>query len=165
MDVCHLDPQRITRSLNHAYATALNSPDPSTQNGAVVLDHNGRLIGTGCNTFTLGVKCTPDLLERPKKYSFIEHAERNALYDAVRHGKKPYTMIAAWAACSDCARAIVGMGVKVLVRHIRQDDEGRWNESIEWGDQIMRAAGVEIIATDEKLGCDPVLFNGKLMYP
>lgn len=151
--------------LRMAYGCALDSPDPSTQNGAIVLDSNGRLIGWGCNTFTEGMPQTPDLFERPKKYAFIEHAERNALFSAARSGAYPHTLACAWAACADCARAIVGLGVRRLVRHVRDDDEGRWNESIEWGDQIMRAAGIEIVDFSGRIGSKPVLFNGKLMNP
>lgn len=153
--------------LRRAYREALRSPDPSTQNGAIVLNANGVVIGAGCNTFTEGITVTSDLLERPKKYAFIEHAERNALYTAARLNglQPPHIIAAAWASCADCARAIVGMGVKVLVRHVRADDEGRWNESIEWGDQILKAASVEIIDVIANLGCAPVLFNGKLMNP
>lgn len=164
-----MDKTHYEDMLRRAYFEATASPDPSTQNGAIVLDNNGVIIGAGCNTFTKGVTVTSDLLERPKKYAFIEHAERSALFMAAtlwtQGGHKPHTLAAAWASCADCARAIVGMGVKVLVRHVREDDEGRWNESIEWGDQILKAAGVEIVDVHANLGCAPVLFNGKLMNP
>lgn len=147
-----------------AYTIALNSPDPSTQNGAVVLDGEGALIGGGCNEFTAGMPITPDLLERPKKYAYIEHAERNALFTALRfHTGRPHTLVCPWAACADCARAIVQSGVKVLVRHEREG--GRWSGSIEDGDNILRAGGVEIVTITGELGCDPILFNGEIWHP
>lgn len=154
--------------LRHAYSVALDSPDPSTQNGAVVLNSFGLVIGKGCNTFTKGFDGVPpesDLFTRPKKYAFIEHAERNALFATVRAGFRPHTLVAAWASCADCARSIVGLGVQCLIRHVREDTEGRWNESIVWGDEILKAGGVTIIDVSDYLGAQPVLFNGKLINP
>lgn len=158
--------------MRSAYQVALNSPDPSTQNGALILNAEHRLLGTGYNTFTDGMEITPDLLERPKKYSFIEHAERNAVYNTLRYGpyetnadNTPSIMIAAWASCADCARAIVQSGIQTLIRHDRSGVD-RWSESIEWGDEILRAGGVEIIDVVGEIGrCEPVLANGELWTP
>ena len=162
----HLSDEWARKQLRRAYAVALGSPDPSTQNGALVFDPDGMLIGQGCNAFTDGMPITADLLERPKKYAFIEHAERHAIYAATRVGMPPATMVCAWAACADCARAIATSGITTLVRHIREDTTGRWGESIEWGDQILRAAGVDIIdITGELGGCVPILFSGQEFHP
>lgn len=154
-------------ALRLAYKKALQSPDPSTQNGAFIYDEYFRPIGEGCNTFTRGVKVTSDLLERPKKYTYIEHAERSSLFDVLANQSgKPYIMVVCWAACADCARAIASCGIKYLVRHKREDETGRWGQSIIDGDIIMKAAGVEIIEIEGKLGyCAPVLFDGKLVTP
>jgi dCMP deaminase len=161
-----LAPGWATEQLRRAYAVALGSPDTSTQNGAIVFDRDGMLIGQGCNSFTAGTTVTAELLERPKKYAFIEHAERNAIYSATRVGIPPATMVCAWAACADCARAIVQAGITSLIRHVREDTTGRWGESIEWGDEILRAAGVDIInVTDELGGCVPILFSGQEFHP
>lgn len=169
--------------LRIAYKLALGSPDPSTQNGAIVLDGNYNIVGRGCNEFTGGMDITPDLLERPKKYTYIEHAERNAIYNAMSKIPdfskledggvfqwdftfgKPVTMVAAWAACADCARGIVQSGIQTLIRHDRSGVD-RWNESIEAGDEILRAAGVKVVDIPGKIGyCDPVLANGELWQP
>lgn len=151
--------------LRKCYLLAKNSPDRSTQNGALVLDEHGSLSGVGWNTFTDGFIPGPEHFERPLKYLYTEHAERNAIFSATSLGSRPVTMFCAWAACADCARAIVQSGIKTLVRHVREDDEGRWNESIEHGDIILRAGGVEIVDVKERLGCQPVLFNGKMVLP
>jgi dCMP deaminase len=156
--------------LRLAYELALQSPDTSTQNGALLLDGNHHIIGEGVNEFTKGMEITPDLLERPKKYTYIEHAERNSIYDAMNRAPwdsrfdGPHAMVAAWAACADCARAIVQSGVRTLVRHDRSGVD-RWNESIEAGNEILKAGGVEIIEVKGELGCAPVLANGTLWTP
>lgn len=153
--------------LRLAYEVALGSPDTSTQNGARTYGVDGERMGVGSNHFTRGIKPTPDLLERPKKYAYIEHAERNAIYACLRFGHgSPHVMVCPWAACADCARAIVESGIRHLVRHARNDDTGRWGGSIEDGDIIMAAAGVNIITIEGPLGgCDPILFAGEMWTP
>lgn len=163
----------MKEALRYAYSFALDSPDPSTQNAAIVYNKDGQMISIGVNKFTKGVEITEDILERPKKYSFIEHAERNAIYgvlssidEDVTIDPGPHVMVAPWAACADCARAIVQSGIQVLVRHKRDDGTNRWNQSIEWGDQILKAGGVDIIEIAGELGgCEPILFNGESWLP
>lgn len=151
--------------LGIAYQAALASPDPSTQNGGILFDAQRRMIGHGHNGFTRGMPITKDLLERPKKYVYIEHAERNTLFGALAFGSgPPDILVVPWAACADCARAIVQCGVKTLIRHRREDTTGRWDSIID-GDIIMRAGGVNIIEYTENLGCPPILFNGEMYYP
>lgn len=163
-----MSQEKHLQSLRFAYSIALNSPDPSTQNGAVLLDGAGRIVGLGWNDFTKGMEVTADLLERPKKYTFIEHAERNAIYSNISIspdlGGRPVTMVAAWASCADCARAIVQSGIKTLVRHKRP--AANWADSIRDGDLILEAGGVEIIDIEGEIGyCSPVLANGELFTP
>lgn len=163
-----MTPDQYKHYLRAAYQLALQSPDPSTQNAAFVFNANDGLVGEGVNEFTRGMPVTADLLERPKKYSYIEHAERNAIYDVFSRLYKgsPYTMVCPWASCADCARAIVQSGIRTLVRHCRDDETGRWGGSIEDGDIILTEGGVEIIEIRGELGgCDPILFNGEWWTP
>lgn len=153
------------RQLRVAYALAVSSPDPSTQNGAAVFDPTLQIVGSGCNRFPYGVAVTPDLLERPTKYDWIEHAERDALYATLRTGAhRPHLVVCAWAACPDCARAIVQSGVHVLVRHAAEG--AHWAEAIATGDAILAASGVRVLTVDGPLGgCAPVLRNGVELIP
>lgn len=154
----------------NAYNLARRSPDPSTQNGALVLDDEWNMIGVGINDFTDGVKVTSKRLLRPEKYLFMEHAERNSLFDCLRKNsrKPPHIMVCPWAACADCARAIVQSGIKYLIRHARPAcgpvDE-RWAASIAAGDEILGAGGVDITDIEMYIGCAPVLYNGQLFQP
>lgn len=54
----------------------------------------------------LGVKDLTDRFERPTKYSFFEHAERNAIFTAARHGIRTEgaTLYVQALPCVDCAR-------------------------------------------------------------
>jgi dCMP deaminase len=56
------------------------------------------------------------------KYAWIEHAERNAIYWAARHGlsTEGCAMFVDLTPCVDCARAIIQAGVvEVVISHDR----------------------------------------------
>lgn len=153
-----------------AYEAAVDSPDPSTQNGAVIVSVDELWDVTACNQFPRGVGYSDERWERPAKYAFIEHAERNAIFEATYEGVSlnGATLIAAWAACADCARAIVQAGISTLVRHNNPShpDHDAWQESIAIGDTIMREGGVQIIEI-EKVSAPhiQILRNGELFSP
>lgn len=143
------------RLLRDAYVLAQESPDPSTQNGAMIWSPEGRLLACDYNRFPDGVQYLPERWERPLKYEVIEHAERNAIFWAAARGRETLysTMVAPWASCSDCARAIIQAGVKRLVRHQEATDHANtiaapgkdWANSISIADQMLQEAEVEII--------------------
>lgn len=152
--------------LERCYDLALSSPDPSNQNGAIVVGWDGERLGESCNCFTPGVQVTPELLaDRDWKIAHIEHAERAAIYDA--GDCNGATMYCPWAPCCDCARAIALSGIGKLVVHGKRLNEtpARWLVSVEQGMGIVRAAGVEIEVFDGELIASPVLVNGKLWQP
>lgn len=142
-----------------AYKQAELSRDPSTQNGAVLVDPQYRLVVAGApNNFPSGVIENDARWERPTKYWYVEHAERNAIYAAARAGIKTrgLAMVCPWAACADCARAIAQAGISVLARHRNSNDptttHARWDDTIVAGDQIFFEAGVTIVELDPIAG-------------
>jgi dCMP deaminase len=151
-----------------AYQAATKSPDPSTQNGAVIPAHNNVVL-QACNEFPNGVKYAQGRLERPLKYSFIEHAERRAIYEAARLGVSIHgcTMYAPWFACSDCARAIICSGIKRVVGHKQMMDgtPDHWKESIKIAFQMFEESGIKTELLDVQLGGPSILFNGKHWHP
>lgn len=166
----------IEEALRNAYQVATGSPDPSTQNGALigqlVLDESGdyfEAYAGACNTFTKGVEVTPERLERPLKYSYIEHAERGAVFEAARLGVQcdGLVMVAPWAACIECARSIVNSGISFLVRHKQASDRSpeRWIESITQADALLIDGGVEIIDYDGTLGAAQIWHCEELWTP
>lgn len=144
--------------LQEAYLEAQDSRDPSTQNGAVIITPGGRILTKAANNFPDGVAETEDRWERPAKYFFIEHAERNAVLNLARseHSALGKIMVCPWAACADCARAIVQSGISTLVRHrlanAPETTPARWDDSIVAGDAIMIEAGIQIIEVDPVAG-------------
>lgn len=157
--------------LEKAYEQASNfSDDPRTQNGAILVKGNN-IIGVGVNKFPTNVQKTAERLERPKKYQFMEHAERNAIYDAARYGFSVIdsTLYCPWYCCADCARALVQAGVKRVVGHKQVFEaygEGAWTDSINAGNEILDEGGVVRDLYDGKIGNNiSILLNGEVWCP
>lgn len=140
------------------------STDPQTQNGALLRASNGVIV-TAANQLP-PIITTTERLERPAKYSYIEHAERHVIYRAARDGiaTKAATMYCPWYACADCARAIILAGITRVVGHVkpRALTPERWQKTIELADEMFRESGVEIVLLDEELGAR-FLFNGEFL--
>ena len=100
-----------------AYLASSRSPDESTHAGSVIVTPDNAIISTGYNGPVRGEEDAPQ--ERPEKYFYIEHSERNAIYNAARHGTKVdgCTLYVNFLPCADCARAIVQSGIKEVIIH------------------------------------------------
>lgn len=156
--------------LKEAYRVALKSPDPSTQNAALLVTDNGTILSAAYNCFPNNVLYTPERLERPLKYKIIEHAERNSIYTAARHGisTSGLTMVCPWAACTDCARGIIQAGIKRLITHKQAGDRSPdfWRQEIDIANQMLSEAGVEILSFDGEVGfTKTVLHSGQRWSP
>lgn len=119
------------------------SDDPSTKIGAVIVNNRNDLIAGSFNHST--VLMDQYRWERPDKYTWVEHAERAAIYKAAWAGytTRGKTMICTWAACADCSRAIALSGISTLVTRVKP--EGRWTDSINAGRIILEQFGVEVV--------------------
>ena len=160
-----LEEQR--KYLYQAYCAAQDSVDPSTQNGAVIVGVYDQVV-EACNTYPDGVIDKPERLERPLKYSYIEHAERNVIYRAAAHGvtTKGATMYVPWFACADCARSIIQAKIAIVVGHQQMFDKtpDRWKESIEIALGMMEEAEIKTIMYDGPIS-PAIRFNGEIWYP
>ena len=153
--------------MSMAFDVALSSPDLSTQNGAVIIGYNSTTVGMGCNKLPIGVSITEERLQRPAKYLWTEHAERNAIYNAASRGGQTTggTMFCPFITCHDCARAIVQSGIVKVYGHVSMQIPDRWADSVNVGFQILEEAGVEVEYLSDKLNVAPIRFNGELIYP
>ena len=157
------------RNLRLAYAVASAfSDDPSTHNGAVLITENNEVVW-GVNHLPRGVGITGDRLERPKKYAFMEHAERDVILKAAKAGYKTdgAIMFVPWYACADCARAIIGAGISQVIGHKQMFDRTpeRWKASIADGDAMLDEAGILCMQHDGPIGRVRVLFDGQFWEP
>lgn len=102
-----------------ANLVAEKSKDNSTQIGAVIVGPDNEIRSTGYNSFPAGIDDGVEVRqERPEKYYWIEHAERNALYNAAKIGvstKDCTIYLNCGVPCCDCARGIINSGITRVV--------------------------------------------------
>ncbi len=142
------------------------STDPSTQNGAVLVKPNFGIVSLAANHFPLGVKESDERWQRPLKYSYVEHAERNVIFDAARRGKSTdgLIMYACWASCNDCARAIIQAGIREIVTHDTpvHYEAPHWEDSIKIAMGMFEEAGVQVRYVKDFMNLE-IRFNGKVV--
>ena len=133
------------------------SKDPSTKTGAIVVGPDREIRATGYNGLVRGVDDDkPERMERPTKYDFFEHAERNAIYNACLTGVslKNCVMYATHPPCTDCARAIIQSGIKIVITNeleARPDiKDNTWRDKLGYARQMFEEAGVEYIELPKK---------------
>jgi dCMP deaminase len=136
--------------INIAEQVKLKSKDERTQIGAVIVGTDNEIVSTGYNSFPRGINDdVPERQERPEKYFWFEHAERNAIYNAARIGVSTLgtTMyMTCGISCADCARAIISAGIKKVVfcSTSVSANSVKWQESAERSNQMFKEAGIEI---------------------
>jgi len=94
------------------------SKDRSRKVSAVIVDKRNVLVSMGWNGFPRDIDDDIDERhERPAKYLWTEHAERNAIYNAAANGIRltGCTMYLPWYPCADCTRAILQSGIAEVV--------------------------------------------------
>lgn len=135
--------------LHLADEISYRSKDRSAKIGAVLVKDNA-ILSMGYNGFPRGLN--DDVEERharPAKYSYTEHGERNAIYNAARHGIATLgsTMYTQGVPCADCSRAVIQAGVKKLVVRWQANEKifPAWIESCAKGREMLEEAGVEVV--------------------
>lgn len=131
-------PTKYIQGLREAYSAARMS-DHTTQVGAVV----GAAYGYN-KAFD---DQSPDVRIHAETSSIIKNAKMGV-------GLENHTMYAPWAACGDCAMAIVEAGIcRVVVHHQRmQLTPPKWQGCVDHGLHILTIHGVKILGVDMHLG-------------
>jgi dCMP deaminase len=103
--------------IEEAFNYARKSPDPSTKCAAVVVSDDNTPLVWGFNGLVRGMIDTPERWSRPLKYDLVVHAEKNAVYNAARHGIRLLgsRMYATLRPCGACAECIVQAGIKEVI--------------------------------------------------
>ena len=126
------------------------SKDESTQIGAVIVGRDREILSTGYNSFPRGLDDNlPERQERPVKYFYFEHAERNAIYNAARVGiplNESSIYLTSGLPCSDCARAVINSGIKRVYckRECTTKNKEKWVESQEISHKMLLECGVRV---------------------
>lgn len=90
----------------------------TTKTSAIIVGPSNEIRSTGYNGFPRGFDDNDETkYQRPDKYYWFEHAERNAIYNAARMGTiiNDCIIYVSHFPCIDCARAIVQSGIKRVV--------------------------------------------------
>ena len=145
-----------TYFMSLVYMTAMKSKDESTKNAAIIIGPNNEIRSTGYNSFPRGIN--DDIIERqqrPLKYKFIEHGERNAIYNAVRIGVSTEfcTMYTLGTPCTDCARGIIQSGIKKVIIHSLWENINpvMWKDEAEISSILFTEAGVCLVELEGKI--------------
>jgi dCMP deaminase len=137
--------------LNITEQVKLKSKDQSTQIGAVIVGVDNEVLSTGYNSFPRGLADDVESRqERPEKYFWFEHAERNAIYNAARVGtplKGSSIYLTSGLPCMDCARGIVNSGIKKVYckRICTTTNKEKWEESQKRSRELLIECGIEVI--------------------
>lgn len=117
---------------------SVKSKDQSTNIGAVIVGPDEEIRSSGYNSFPRGLDdYRSHRYERPEKYYWFEHAERNAIYNAARHGcslKDCKMYLNCYVPCADCARGIIQVGIKEIIL-----GQGHVSSQSKWVDQALRS--------------------------
>lgn len=131
------------------YQANLLSKDPSTKVACIVLAPDSlQILTMGYNGMPRGIDETrADRWERPIKYQFVEHAERNALYNACRHGTPLQGSIAVVTLfpCVDCCRGLIQSGVRTVVSLVPDETHERWGRDFTLSLEMLREVNIDLI--------------------
>ncbi len=156
------------------YLVGMRSKDPHTHVGSVIVDADNVLVSTGYNSLPRGIDTDKDNMrlsrEGGEKYFWIEHAERNAIYNAARRGTilKGCKLYVPWTPCTDCARGIVQTGISEVIIHQNGQDfydkntNGKWLESYKKTANMFLETGVKVRYVTCDIVAPEIFMNAEL---
>jgi len=140
---------------NIAQEVKRRSKDEHKQIGTVIVGPDHEIRSTGYNSFPRGIRDDVEARqgrEDGEKYFWMEHSERNAVYNAARVGVSLLgctAYLTCGVPCADCARAFIQAGIKtVWASAADKSSNPRWQESAKRSLQMFREAGMEVLWWD-----------------
>mgnify|MGYP005993783287 CR=1 FL=1 len=126
------------------------SEDRSRKVGAVIVGSGNETVSVGFNGLPRRVDATIESRHAKtnnEKYFWFEHAERNAIYNAVRTGVRleGTTMYCSSFPCADCSRAIIQAGIKKLCTFRYDASDPFFHRHFLVAEEMMREAQIEVI--------------------
>jgi dCMP deaminase len=141
-----LEPAGIEALMQRAREVARLSPNRVRQVGAVLVAEDGRQSLACCNSFPKGVRDLDERHAGDGRFVWMEHAERNAIFEAARRGlaTERATLATTFFPCIDCARAIVQSGIAFLCTPPPDYSDAVWGESFRRSRVIIEEGGVQM---------------------
>lgn len=136
----------LDHHMTFVHGVAVNSPDPSTKVGALIVSPFGEKIAVGWNSFPYGI---PEEWweDREKKYGVVVHAEVAALLAAGQRAQGS-TMFVTHHPCKNCAPIIAAAGIICVIC-----PPGPWRddpevvESVRKADEIFELTDVKVVSS------------------
>jgi dCMP deaminase len=137
---------RIAALISRAREAAAGSPNRVRQVGAVLVSADGATEIASCNTFPKGVRDNEERHLGDGRFVWMEHAERNAIFEAARRGvaTEGASLATTFFPCIDCARAIVQSGVAYLCTPLPEYGDPVWGEAFRRSRVIIEEGGVRM---------------------
>lgn len=104
--------------LREARKQASLSKKPNTKVGALLVDSSGEILLAECNDYIDPVYSNPLLENEANRKLYSEHAERRIIYAALNNNianVSDKTLVITHFPCTDCARAIILIGIRNLI--------------------------------------------------
>ena len=131
-----------------AEAVSKLSKDPAKKVGCVLLNPETHgVISVGFNGFPMGVnESIASRWQRPEKYSFVSHAEANAVSLAASAGvsTKNATCVVTCFPCSDCAKLLIQAGIRRVVTREANMESEKWGKSFKYSKIMLSEVGIDI---------------------
>ncbi len=131
------------------YLIAMKSKDESTHIGAVAVGPDNEVISVGYNSFPRDINDdVAERQERPGKYSWMEHAERNIINNAALTGVrlKGCRMYTNGVPCTECARGVINAGIKEVIvdKWWNDNNVDKWEEEAKISSEMFEEARVKV---------------------
>ena len=125
------------------------SEDRDFQVGCVIVGPGRDVRATGYNGLPRGVKADDDArFDRAsgEKFHWIEHAERNAIYNAARSGAAlaGCTLYVNRFPCADCGRAVIQAGISQVICPPIPEADGALDHSFQVSKTMLTEAGIKV---------------------
>jgi dCMP deaminase len=139
-----------TYLMSIAQAASFKSKD-NTQVGAALVGQHNSVILTAYNGPPRGVKDLPERFERPLKYLYAQHAERNLIDFAARNGIRTdgCTVYVTHLPCCRCAGSLIQAGISTIV--YGSGTTSMPAEEFEVAKTMLREADVRLFSLDAML--------------
>lgn len=143
-------PSWIDYFLGLAKVVSQRSHDIHTQHGCVITDKNHRILGVGYNGFPKGLNDAVLPTNRPDKYHWMVHSEKNALANCVVRPDGG-TAYVTGQCCNDCIISLYQEGIDTVYMINNHGTKLFDNEAKKRFDTFVQMSGIKIYYIDPNL--------------
>lgn len=130
----------------------LFSKDPNKKVCAFFINpQTFQIISTGYNGIPRGICENEYRWSRPNKYKYVVHAEANGIYNSCLNGVslKNSICVVTMFPCSECAKALIQVGVNSIYTIKPDYNHVRWGEDFKHSVELFNEAKISLIYIDK----------------